>query len=172
MFRHGSNWKVVESGYKYNPVDPYRLLIQVESAGNDDNPKLRDQDIYINGSQVLNSISPRSYRATQLRMEGGSWNYITSSGFDVYGSNTNASNMNIFLNSFQDRDLLVMNTFDEPSLRRWYFTGVLYYDFKAREHVNVAHRESYQLIAIKNIGVIYENRQPRFGTSIRTTLYL
>ena len=165
---------VAFSGYRYTPNYTPSLLIQVESAGNSspDKANYKRQRIVIDGTQVLSASSPRSYRATQLRPSGETWTYVTSSGIDVYGSDTNANKMNLFLTSFERGDLLVMNTYDEPNLRRGYFTNTLINDFNAQLTSSITYRCGYVLVAVKGYGVYYESVVPISVYPLGSTIYL
>lgn len=169
---------IVREEYRYNPSYTPNLLIQVESAGLQDSPRDRRIKIDINGSQVLNTTAPRSYRATKLRFNGFSWEYITSNGYDVYGSSSEASDLDSFLNDFEDGELLIINTYDEPENNRGEFSGTLESRFGATLISGVDRRESYMLVAFcsgcdggKAIGKLFEDNEPINGNSIRTTIY-
>lgn len=171
---YGPDWTIIPEVLRYTPNYDPTLLIHVESAGLDDTTRYYNQAIYIKGSLVVNSTSPRSYRATRLYMTASGW-AATSNGYDVYGSSANASALLTFLQTFNANDILVLNTYDEPLNNRGVFQSELINSFKAGLQTSPvwASRCSYQLIASKSKGVIYENIKPRYSpVGINTTLYL
>lgn len=170
---YNPKWTVLEDTFRHEPAHTPSILIQVESGGYDDSPRYYNQRILIDGNQVLNATSPRSYRATRLYFSNG-WKYDQSNGYDVYGSQTEADNLNTFLNTFQTGDILVLNTNDEPNNRRTTFRDILVNSFYAKlQYSSIWEaRCSYQLIAVCGKGNIYEAIEPRYSDSIRTTLYL
>jgi hypothetical protein len=130
--------------------------------------------VVINGTQVLNSISPRSYRATRLVWNNG-WSFNSSNGYDVYGDVVQANNMLAYLQTFSQNDILILNTWDEPNNNRTVFRDELVNSFKAGlQYSSVwAFRCSYQLIASKGKGVIYESIMPSYSyKGIQTTLIM
>lgn len=174
---YGGGWEILEDTYRATPAGTPRVLLQVESSGHDDSPKYRRQRIVVNGSQVLSANAPRSYRVSRLTQNTstGQFTYQSSNGYDVYGSSTNATNLNTYLGTFNDGDLMVLNTNDEPNNNRGVFQSTLINDFGANLQTSGvwASRVSYMLISIKGKpNPIYEAIEARYGDSIRTTLWL
>jgi ligand-binding sensor domain-containing protein len=151
-----------------------RLLIQAESGSFEATDQNRRQYISINGSNVVNSDSPRSYLISQLRNTNGAWALIASNGYDVYGSTTEAANAQSFLQSFLVGDLLVLNTWDEP-----YNNSVTYLNSELTNNFRSSissftrdFRDMHLLIAIKGKGVIYEEHRRRYSNSIHFSGWL
>lgn len=171
---HRPRWTLLPEVLRYTPSYTPTLLIQVESAGLDDTTRYYNQSIYIKGTQIVNASAPRSYRATRLYMTSTGW-AATSNGYDVYGNSANATSMLTFLQGFSDGDILVLNTFDEPYNNRGVFSSYLTSAFKSNLQSSPiwASRCSYQLIASKNKGLIYESIKPRYSpVGINTTVYM
>lgn len=171
---YGFKWTVLPDTLRSSPSYTPKILLQIESAGLDDTTRNNNQLIQINGTTVLNTTSPRSYRVSRLVYSNG-WTYASSNGYDVYGNVTNANNLLAYLQTFNNGDMLVLNTYDEPLVNRSVFTNELKNSFYARLQDSAVweSRCSYQLIAVKGKGVIYENIKPRYSlTGINTTLWL
>jgi hypothetical protein len=122
-WRTDSNWVVVHTpgqsasgaGYRKSPSFTPHVLIQAESVGANNTNTTRRQFVQINGTTVVNSDSPRSYRLTRLRKDSqGFWEFVSSNGYDVYGLTSAAESARTYLQSFNDGDLLILNTWDEP----------------------------------------------------------
>lgn len=175
MATHYSNrWTKIPDGFRQEPDHVPTVLIQVESAGVNDTILNRRQRVVINGTQVLSANSARSYRITRISTSSG-WQYQSSNGYDVYGSQTAADDALTYLQSFSTGDMLVLNTYDEPNNRRNTFRNELVNNFYAElQFSNVwEFRCSYILIAVKGRGLLYESIKPRYHTTGHsTTLYL
>lgn len=171
---YGAQWTKIDGGLRQSPTYTPPLLIQAESAGLDDSVRNRSQIIQINGVEVLNATAPRSYRASRLINNNG-WSLDSSNGYDVYGSGTNATNLNTYLQGFNNNDILVLTTYDEPNRNRTTFRDTLINDFGAQlqNSGTWASRCSYLLIASKSKGPIVEKIQPRFSArGIEESLWL
>lgn len=171
----GPEWYILENTLRYEPPGKPRLLIQVESGGHDDSPNYRRQRIVINGTQVYSADSPRSYQVTRITQNllTGQYTWNSTNGYDVYGSVANATTMNTFLDTFNTRDILILNTNDEPFSNRSPFQTNLINNFYSNLQFSPIweFRCSYMLISIKGKQNIYEAIEPRYGDSIRTTLW-
>jgi len=174
---YGGGWEILEDTYRYTPDGTPRILIQIESSGYADSPRYYRQRVVVNGSEVLSANAPRSYRVSRLTQNPatGQFTYQSSNGYDVYGSSTNATNLDTYLNTFDDGDLMILNTNDEPNNNRGVFQTNLVNNFGANLQSSGvwASRISYMLISIKGKpNPIYETIEARYGDSIRTTLWL
>lgn len=171
---YSPRWTKIPDGFRQEPPHTPSILIQVESRGANDSDTSRRQRVVIDGSQVLSIDAPRSYRMTRLVYSGG-WQYNSSNGYDVYGSQTAADSALAYLQTFSSGDILILNTNDEPNNRRTTFRNELINNFYAGlQYSNVwEHRCSYMLIAVKNKGLLYESIKPRYHTTGHyVTLYL
>lgn len=172
---YGSKWTVLPNTLRFTPAYTPKILMQIESAGSSDTgTRYYNQYIAINGTQVLNATSPRSYRATRLVWNNG-WTFHSSNGYDVYGTPGQDAALLSYLQTFNSSDILVLNTWDEPLGNRTTFKNELINNFKAtlQDSTSWGFRCAYQLIASKNRGVIFENiHPPSSASSINTTLYL
>jgi hypothetical protein len=174
---YGAKWSILADTLRVTPNYTPKILIQVESAGLEDVTRYYNQFVQINGTTVLNATSPRSYRATRLTFSTNSgWAYHSSNGYDVYGNAAGeAAAMLAYLQTFSTYDMLILNTWDEPLNNRSVFQTELKTSFlaKLQDSSVWASRCSYQLIAVKGKGVIYEHIKPRYSANgINTTLYL
>jgi hypothetical protein len=109
---------------------------------------------------VLYSGGPnRSYRVSSygINSSTGAYVNVSNAALDVYGSTTDATAMNTFLNNMKIGELLVMTTYDEPSNNSNYFNTNLISNFGATLINNLAFRYCYLLVAVKGKGVIYED---------------
>ena len=80
-----------------------------------------------------------------------------------------------YLQTFNAGDMLVLTTQDEPLNNRTVFQAELKNNFYAQLQDSAvwAFRCSYQLIAVKGKGVIYENiKPPASATGINTSMWL
>jgi hypothetical protein len=171
---YGPSWTVKADTFRETPLYTPSILIQVESAGNDDTgAKYIGQRIEINGALAYVGVAPRSYRVSRLVWNNG-WSFHSSNGYDVYGNSSGqAAALLAYIQTFNTSDILVLNTFDEPFKYKEAFDSELASSFKASMVYNIVHRSSYQLIASKGKGVIYEGfHAPASALSIMTTLYL
>jgi hypothetical protein len=170
---YNSTWTKIQQLRVSPPVVP-RLLIHAESGSFEATNQNRTQRIDINGTTVVNSTSPRSYRLTQLRNTNGTWSLIASNGYDVYGSTVAAEQARDFLLSFQTGDLLVLNTWDEPlNNASTYLYPVLITDFSSRINTYTRDfRDMHLLISVKGKGVIYEEQRRRYSNSIHFSGWL
>lgn len=109
-------WNILPDEFRYNPSNSSDLHIKVESRGYDDTNGYDNQEININGVNVLSAGSPRSYRMTRIVNNGTDWSLENSFGFDVYSDE--GSQALTFLQTFQNNDLLILNTSDEPNNNR------------------------------------------------------
>ncbi len=172
---YGPKWTVLANTLRFTPTYTPRILIHVESAGLDDVSIYYNQRVWVEGTEVLNAAAPRSYRATRLSRSGEIRTYSGSNGYDVYGAPSEATNLLSYLQTFAVGDILILNTFDEPLNNRSVFQSELKNSFNAalQDSSIWESRCSYQLIAVKGKGVIYENIKPRYSANgINTTLYL
>ena len=141
------------------------LLLNVNSTGYNDSSQPHRQRIWVNGTSVLDSGTPRSYRITKLRKTNGSWSYVGTAGYDVYGSTTHAAAMRDDLLTWQQGEMLVLSTQDEPNNNRSYFMDILRDDFNSQIHSFPREsRDSHTLIAVKGVGRIYEDHKPRYSS--------
>lgn len=171
---YGPVWTVKADTLRFTPEYTPNILMQIESAGSNDASQYTRQYIAINGTQVLSATSPRSYRATRLVWSNG-WTFHSSNGYDVYGTAGQDTALLTYLQTFNTYDVLVLNTYDEPNNARAAFKSELITSFgaKLQDSADWGFRCSYQLIASKNRGVIYEGiHPPASAISINTTLYL
>lgn len=167
---YGPKWTITENQTATpGTPNPPQILIQAQSSGLDDGTtRPRNQLVQINGTSVVNSSSPRSYRMTRLTNTGSGWTYNASNGYDVYGNQTAADNALAFLQTFQDSDILVLNTWDEPNNRRTTFRDELVNNFGAKLQYSSTwgSRCSYLLVAVKGKGALHENIKPRYTTEL------
>jgi hypothetical protein len=171
---YGPVWTVKPNTLRFTPSYTPKILMHIESAGSNDASTNRNQYIAIGGTQVLNATSPRSYRASRLVWNNG-WTFHSSNGYDVYGTVGQDAALLAYLQTFNTADILVLNTWDEPLGSRAAFKSELINSFKAtlQDSPIWGFRCSYQLIASKNKGVIFEDiHAPASAISIDTTLYL
>ncbi len=172
----GPNWIILENNLRYEPPIKTKLLIQVESSGYDDSVSYRRQRILINGVQVYSADAPRSYQVTRIsqNQSTGAYNYESTNGYDVYGNVANATTMNTFLDTFNNRDILILNTNDEPFSNRDPFISNLINNFNAKLLYSPTwdFRCSYMLISIKGELNLYESVEPRYSDSIKTTIWI
>lgn len=172
---YGTKWTILPDTLRFFPNYTTNILIHVESSGLNDSVQNRTQYVRINGDIVLlNATSPRSYRITRLRYVNG-WTYHSSNGYDVYGDVVQANNLLAYLQTFNTGDIMILNTFDEPNQNKNVFADELKNSFFAQLQDSAvwAFRCSYQLIAVKGKGVIYENiKEPGSSNGIETSLWL
>lgn len=167
-FYRGPHWFKLPDTLRFEPAETPKLLIQVESKGYDDTSANRRQRIVIDGSEVLSGDAGRSYKVTRLEQDGnGRYTFDQSNNYDVYGSADNGTEVNSFLNTFNDGDLVVINTHDEPNNNRGQFKTNLINNFGARLQDSSVweSRCSYILVAVKGRKTpIYEQLRPRYTT--------
>lgn len=161
---NNSDW-IISQTFRSNPGYVPRVLIQAESMGLNNTSPGRRQFIQIDGNTVLDASSPRSYRLTKLRKDSnGEWTYVSSNGYDVYGNQTAADNAIVFLNEFDNGEMLILNTYDEPLNRRTQLTPELIDHFGSgieafRSRWNG--RDSHLLISIKgSTKPLFEQHRP------------
>jgi hypothetical protein len=166
-FFYGRKW-FIKQELQVSPNYTPQLLIQAEAGSFEATYQQRGVKVIINGTQVLSSSAPRSYRVTQLRPSGNSWSYIGSTGYDVYGSVTAAQNMNTALQGFQTGDMLIMNTWDEPRNNSSYIQSTLINDFGSKMDTFVREfRDMHLLISVKGAKApIYEEHRARYSNAI------
>jgi hypothetical protein len=172
---YNPKWTIIENGLRVSPNYTHALLIQVETSGAEDSPIYRNQRIVIKGTEALNSSAPRSYLLSRLTYSSSlGWQFNSSGSYDVYGTAGAPENLLTYLQTFNTGDILVLNTHDEPDANRTVFRNELVNNFYAGlQYSSVwATRCSYQLIAVKGKGRIYEAIEPRFSNSIITSLWL
>ena len=116
---NNSSW-VVTAGYRTTPSFTPRLLIQAESVGLNNLDIGRRTFVQVDGTTIVNVNTPRSYQITKLvkNTSTGQWTLGASNGYDVYGSATSATDANNFLNTFNNGEMLILTTYDEPNTRR------------------------------------------------------
>lgn len=171
---YGSQWTIQTNTLRSSPSYTPKILLQLESSGYEDLVQNRGHKIYIGGVNVLDSTSPRSYRVSRLTYSNG-WNYSSSNGYDVYGLVSEANAMLAYLQTFNTGDMLILNTYDEPLNNRSVFQTELKNNFYAQLQDSPVwdYRCSYQLIAVKGKGVIYESIKPRVSAvGIHTSMWL
>lgn len=164
----------IQRAYRTSPGFTPRLLIQMESGSFEAPDQSRGHLVYVNGTAVVNSSSPRSYRMSQLRNVGGTWTLIASNGYDVYGNTTAAADARTFLQGFQTYDLLALNTWDEPynnAVSYLYDTLVTDFGSRVREFTR-DFRDMYMLVAVKGKGVIFEEHRRRYNNAIHFSGWL
>ena len=170
-----SKW-TVQKTRRYDPPKTPRVLIQAEAAGLEYGGQTAtypdvntDRRIYvnINGTNVVNASAPRSYRFVQLRANSSGWSLIANNSYDVYGSQPEADAALAFLQTFQTDDLLIMNTWDEPTNRRGTFQNYLIEYFGSNmASYSREFRDAHLLIATyQTKTVFYEEHAPRYPTS-------
>lgn len=172
---YGPRWTVLPDTYRYEPQHTPKILIQVESYGNDDLDKQSRQRIVLNGIEVTTASSGRSYRMTRLVPSSGGYAFHSTNGYDVYGSTVSAAAALTYLQTFNANDILVLNTADEPNLNRETFKAELENSFYAQLQSDPRweSRSSYVLVASKNKGVIFEELQARYDDrGVDATLYM
>lgn len=108
------------------------------------------------GVTLYSGGANRSYRVSSYGVVSGTYQNISSTALDVYGSTIDATAMNTFLNNMSVGHLLVLTTYDEPANNRSYFDTNLKNNFGAKLIDNLAFRYCYVLVAAKGKGVIYE----------------
>ena len=116
---NNADWQIyneLRSSPNYTP----RLLIQVEATGlNYSGTRYYRQYAEIEGTAVLNSNAPRSYRISKFRKNAfGVWEFVETQGHDVYGGQAGADSAVAQLNGFVNGELIILNTWDEPNNRR------------------------------------------------------
>lgn len=151
------------------------LIINANSSSFEANGTYNQVQVIIDGTTVLNTTAPRSYRITKLRQTNGVWSYISSNGYDVYGNATAATNALTELQGFSAGEMLILNTWDEPNNRRTTLTPELRDQFGSRIYdyqANWAFRDMHLLIAIKGKGIIYEEHRTRYANAIWFSGYL
>lgn len=114
---NNADWNISGSqgtaAYRLSPTFTPRILIQAEASGLNNTSVGRRQFIQIDGTTVLDALTPRSYRFTQLRKNVyGVWAFITSNTYDVYGSSAQGVAARDFLRTFLIGDLLVCTSYD------------------------------------------------------------
>lgn len=151
------------------------LIINANSSSFEADGTFNQVVIYVNGSQVLNSSAPRSYGIGKLTQTNGSWSFVSYTGYDVYGDPVAADNCLAALQGFQNGEMLVLNTWDEPNNRRTQLAPTLrdsfgskIYDYQAQW----AFRDMHLLIAVKGKGLIYEEYRTRYANGIKFSGYL
>jgi len=176
-WQNGAGW-VVQTGNTSPSYDP-RVLIQIGASSfeNGSDGDERHQRIWLEGTQVLNSGSPRSYRLTKLRQNSyGFWTYVTSGGYDVYGNATSANQAQDFLEGFNVGEMLILNTWDEPFNRTGQLDPTLMQDFGARVDNYSGQRDFRDmrlLVSIKGAGApILEEHRQRYSPAIVYSLWL
>ena len=162
--QHGRRWQhfpgVNQSTTMGQPRVP-NLLFNVNSTGLNDASQPHRQRIWVNGTSVIDSSTPRSYRITKLRQTNGTWGYVGTATYDVYGSTTQAAAMRDDLLTWQQGEMLVLSTQDEPNNNRNYFMDILRDDFNSQIYsFPREHRDSHTLISVKGVGRIYEDHKP------------
>ena len=148
------------------PFQPH-LIINASSSGLNYADIRRDTKIIIDGTTVLDTITPRSYKITKLRKTNGVWSLISSTGYDVYGNTTAANAALADLQSFNIGEMLILTTHDEPNNRRTTLAPELRENFGSRIYEfqsNWEHRDAHLLISIKGEGVIFEDHKPRYNS--------
>jgi len=164
-FYNGDSWQnnhdwIVSEQQRFFPAYDPRILIHAESEGLNNTNGYRRQNIFVNGTEILDGTTPRSYRFTQLRKDAnGLYQLIDTNTYDVYTSTTEADNALTFLQTFENYDLLVCTSYDHLRNSDIFaqelvdnFQSVNGTEFSFREE-----RDSYLLISEKNGRKFYEN---------------
>lgn len=152
--------------------EPY-LKIEIGSSGlNDSNFSDVTQNITVGG--VLNTFNtPRSYRMTRLKKVNSKWSIIDSNSYDVYGDVNQASLALQYLQEFDNGDMLVLTTWDEPQNNKNIFENELINSFGSTLQYSPdwSFRCSYQLVSIKGQAPILEEIKPvGSATGIENTI--
>jgi hypothetical protein len=123
---NNADWHI-EKNLRTSPSYTPRVLIQVESTGlNYSGTRYYRQYVDIEGTNVVNSTAPRSYRFTKLSKNSfGFWEFVSTTGYDVYGNTTAAQNAATALETWDDGDMLILNTWDEPNNNSGYINDIL-----------------------------------------------
>jgi hypothetical protein len=164
---YSPRWNIQQS-YRVSPSFTPKLLLHLESGSFEATDQSRGHIIYSNGTAIVNSDSPRSYRMSQLRNVNGAWTLVASNGYDVYGDTNAAAAARTFLQGFAEYDMLALNTWDEPYNNAVaYLYDTLTNDFGAKvAQYTRDFRDMYLLVAVKNKGVIYEEHRARYSNAI------
>ena len=181
-----NSWRSLPE-FEYGVPQPYRVVVQASSAGWNSMQAgwghYRYQKIYIDGVQVLNAKPFRGMLISKLREVNGTWELVEYFGDtqDFY-TESNVDQAQTFLQSFEDGELLVLNTSDDPHASG--YTSRLYDELQTfgaanSQYSSLNHyRSSYLLISIK--GMLPDKQGFRFfrsegsnsGSPLAHTIYL
>lgn len=166
--------------FEYGPGQPYHVVVQASSVGYNylvgGYSHYRYQKIYIDGVQVLNAVPYRGMLISKLRETDGKWELVEHFGdTQDFWSESNVNQAQTLLQSFEDGEMLVLNTSDEPYA--YGYTSRLYDEletFGARNSQYSAlnnYRSSYLLISIKG-GPLFQTIGSNDGAPLAHTVYL
>lgn len=174
-----NEWYSVPS-FEYGPGQPYHVVVQASSVGYNyivsGYSHYRYQKIYIDGVNVLNASPYRGMLISKLREINGVWELVEYFGdTQDFWSESNVNQAQALLQSFEDGEMLVLNTSDEPYASG--YTSRLYDElesFGARSSQYSAlnnYRSSYLLISIKG-GPLFQSVGSNGGAPLAHTVYL
>jgi len=174
-----SDW-VINDNYRDAPPYTPHVLIQVESQGlNNLTGAGRRQFIQIDGTTVVSANSPRSYRMTKLRKDAnGFWTFVDTNGYDVYGLTSEANNAKAYLETFQEGEMLILNTYDEPNRNSSVFADVLQNKFGSkieafRSSGQLSSRDSRLLVSICGSKIpLFEQIKPSPQPGITMSMWI
>lgn len=185
-FYNGNNWQnnhdwIVTEQQRFFPSYDPRILIHAEAEGNNNQNGYDRQNIFVNGNEILDATTPRSYRFTQLRKDSnGLYQLIDSNTFDAYGDRTGTSTRGTaeealnFLQTFENYDLLVCTSHDH--LRNSdFFAPELVENFQSVNGTEFdfrSERDMYLLIAEKNGRKFYENYELEGNPGFTVSMWL
>lgn len=179
-FFNGDNWQnnhdwIVTEQQRFFPSYDPRILIHAESEGLNNTNGYRRQNIFVNGNEILDGTTPRSYRFTQLRKDSnGLYQLINSNTYDVYGRTSQAESALSFLQTFENYDLLVCTSYDH--LRNSdIFAQELIDNFQSVNGTEFnfrSERDMYLLISEKNGRKFYENYELEGNPGFTVSMWL
>jgi len=168
----GTKWNIVET-YNASPGNSNAALaIGIATAGGDFGGTFQNQ-VWSKGVQLYSGAAVRSYCVSSYRQTAGTWSNIANARLDVYGSTTDATSLNTFLNNMATGDLLVLSTYDEPATNKSYFDTNLRDNFGAQVAASAFEvRCLYLLVAVKGRKLpIYERYERRFTAWFGASLW-
>ena len=167
------NGDILCSGGIRGPTGAMRLDINAFSSGANNNGTAQDHSVYVNGELV--STAGRAVHLTVLSGEDGS--IIFSNTFDTHADQIGqgAALANNISNFDRDSNILILNTFDQPSDISSQLASRLINTLKSTRIVNegVAYRGAFAIAYQNNRGKLAEDvsNQPggavQYGDGIR-----
>jgi hypothetical protein len=174
---NNSSW-VVTTGNRTNPGYTPRVLIQAESEGLNNTGAGRRQFIQINGTTIVDALTPRSYRLTKLFKNAttGQWQLGATNGYDVYGFVSEANAALAFLQTFREGEMLILTTYDEPRDNRVVFADFLRDNFASNirgYEYQWNSRDVHLLVSFRGaVAPLFEDHRPSPEAGITASIWL
>lgn len=167
-----NEWRSIPE-FEYDPGQSARVVVQASSVGYhyivSGYSHWRYQKIYIDGVQVLNAAPYRGMLISKLRETNGQWELVEYFGnTQDFWAESNVNQAQTLLQSFEDGEMLVLNTGDEPYA--YGYTSRLYDELETfgagsgQYSALNSYRSSYLLISIK--GMPADKHGNRFFRSV------